>query len=58
MKYFGKTDSIIANQDFLISDYPENIGASVMYQRFLNCHEQLTEAEVKESQANASVKIY
>ena len=58
MKYFGKNDSIMADRGFLISDYLGNIEASVIYQLFLNGCEQLTKAEVKESEAIASVKIY
>ena len=58
MKYFGKNDSIMTDQGFIISYYFENIGASVIYQLFLNGCEQLTKAEVKESQAIASVRIY
>ena len=53
MKYFGKNDSIMTDRGFIISDYFENIGASVIYQVFLNGCEQLTKAEVKESQAIA-----
>ena len=48
----------MVDQGFLISDYIENIGASVIYQIFLNDCEQLIKAEVKESQAFASVWIY
>ena len=58
MKYFGKDDSIMADRGFLISNYLENIGASVIYQLFLNGREKFTKAEVKESQVTASVKIY
>ena len=49
MKYFGKNDNIISDHSFLISDYFENIGASVIYQLFLNDREQLTKAKVKKS---------
>ena len=48
----------MADRGFLISDYLGNIEASVIYQLFLNGCEQLTKAEVKESEAIASVKIY
>ena len=58
MKYFGKNDSIMTHRGLIISDYFENIGVSVIYQLFLNGCEQLTKAEVKESQAIASVRIY
>ena len=51
MKNLGKSDSIIADLDLLITDYLENIGASLKYQLFLNGHEQLTKAEMKENQA-------
>ena len=46
------------DQGFLLSGYLENIGASVIYQLFLDGREQLIKAEAKESQAIASVKIY
>ena len=42
-----KNDSIMVDQVFIISLYFENIGASVIYQLFLNGCEQLTKAEVK-----------
>ena len=59
MKYFKKNDSIIiADQEFLISDFLENIAASVIYHLFSNGHEQLTKAELKESQGIASVRMY
>ena len=58
MKYFGKNDSIMTDQGFLVSDYLENIGASLIHQVYLNGSEQLTKAEVKESQATGSVRIY
>ena len=48
----------MADRGFLISNYLENIGASVIYQLFLNGREKFTKAEVKESQVTASVKIY
>ena len=57
MKYIGKNDSIMADLGFLIPDYLEKIGTSLIYQLFLNGCEQLTEAEIKESQAIASVRI-
>ena len=57
MKYFGKDDSIMADLGFLIPDYLEKTGTSLIYQLFLNGFEQLTEAEVRESQAIASVRI-
>ena len=50
MKNLGKSDSIIADLGLLITDYLENIGASLTYQLFLNDHEQLTKAEMKENQ--------
>ena len=37
----------MVDQVFIISLYFENIGASVIYQLFLNGCEQLTKAEVK-----------
>ena len=43
---------------FITSDYFENIGASVIYQLFLNVCEKLSKAEVKKKQAIASVRIY
>ena len=51
MKHFEKNDNIMADWAFLISDYLKSIEASVLYQLFLNAREQLTKAEVKESQA-------
>ena len=50
MKNLGKSDSIIADLGLLITDYLENIGASLTYQLFLNDQEQLTKAEMKENQ--------
>ena len=47
----------MADLGFLIPDYLEKIGTSLIYQLFLNGCEQLTEAEIKESQAIASVRI-
>ena len=58
MNNLGKSDSIIACLGLLITDYLENNGASLRYQLFLNGHEQLTKAEMKESQAIASLRIY
>ena len=43
----------MTDRDILIPDYLENIRASLIYQLFLNGHEQLTKAEMKESQAIA-----
>ena len=43
----------MADQGFLIPDYLENIRALPIYQLFLTGREQLTKAEVKESQAIA-----
>ena len=58
MKYFGKDDIIMADHGFFISEYLENIGASVIYRLFLNGSEQLIKkAKLKESQAIASVRI-
>ena len=48
----------MADQGFSISDCLEHVGATVIYQLFLNGHEQLTKAEVKESQAITLVRIY
>ena len=47
-----------ADLGLLIPDYLEKIRASLIYQLFLNGCEQLTKAEVKESQAIDSVRIY
>ena len=58
MKHFGKNENIMADLGLLIPDYLEDIGASIIYQLFLNGFEQLTKAEVKESQAIGSVRIY
>lgn len=58
MKYFEKIDNIMADWGFLIPDYLENIRVSLIYQFSLNGCEQLTKAEVKESQAIALVRIY
>ena len=46
----------MSDQGFITSDYFENNQASVIYQLFLNDCEQLTKAEVKESQSIASVR--
>ena len=43
---------------FLIFEYLENIRVSVICQLFLNGLEQLTKAEVKESQALALARVY
>ena len=40
------------------SAYLENIEKSIIYQLFLNGHEQLAKTEVKESQVIASVRVY
>ena len=48
----------MADQGFLISDYVEISVHHSIYQPFLNDREQLTKAEVKESQDIASVRIY
>ena len=42
MKCFGKNDSIMEDRGFLLPDYLENSRASLIYQLFLNGHEQLT----------------
>ena len=47
----------MADRGFITYDYFENNGASVMYQLFWNGCEQLAKAEVKDSQAIASVRI-
>ena len=49
MKSFGKNDSIMADRGFIISDFFENIGSSVIYQYFLNGCEQSTKTKVKEN---------
>ena len=54
----GENGSIMADQGFLISDYVEISVHHSIYQPFLNDREQLTKAEVKESQDIASVRIY
>ena len=54
---WAKNDSIMADQGFLISDDLESIGLSLNIPAFLNVRDHLTRAEVKESQANASVRI-
>ena len=51
---WGKNDSI----ESLKSDYLKNNGTAVIYHPFLNGREQLTKAEVKESQAICSVGTY
>ena len=56
MKQFGNNDSIATDRGFLISDYLENIDASL--NKLLNSREQLRKAEVKESQPVGSVRIY
>ena len=43
---------------FLIFEYLENIRVSVICQLFLNGLEQLTKAEVKESQDVALARVY
>ena len=53
----GKNDSIMIDRDLLISNYLENIGASLNILPLLNCGKQLRKAEMKESQAVGSVKI-
>ena len=54
----GKNDSIMADRGILISNDLESIGVSFNISAFLNGSDQLTKAEVKESQAIASVRIY
>ena len=51
-------DSIMADRGFIVSDEFENIGVSLNIPAFLAGREQLTEAEVKESQTIASVRIH
>ena len=48
----------MADLGLIISDYLEKIWASLLCKLFSNGCEQLTKAEVKESQAIASVRIY
>ena len=48
----------MTDRGILIPDYIENIRASLIYQLFLNDHEQLTKVQMKESRAIASVRIY
>ena len=48
----------MTDQGFLISDYLENIGASLNISAFLNGREQIRKTEVKESQSVGSVRIY
>ena len=48
----------MADRGFLISDDLESIGVSLNIPAFLNGRDQLTKAEVKESQAFASVRIH
>ena len=48
----------MAVRSFLIFDYLENIGTSVIYQPFLSGREQLTKAEKKETQPIASNRVY
>ena len=55
---WAKNDSIMADRGILISNDLESIGVSFNISAFLNGSDQLTKAEVKESQAIASVRIY
>ena len=48
----------MTDRGFLISDYLENIGASLNIPAFFYGCEQLGKAEEKESQAVGSVRIY
>ena len=48
----------MANQGFLISDTLNISAHHLIYQSFLKVREQLSKAEVKESQATGSVRIY
>ena len=58
MKDFrGKSDSIMTDQGFLISDNLENISITINISA-INGSEQLTKAEERECQAVASVRIY
>ena len=51
----AKKDSIMTDRGFLISDDLEIVGVSLNIPAFVNGHDQLTQAEVEESQAIASV---
>ena len=48
----------MADRGFLISDDLESIGVSLNIPAVLNSRDQLTKAEIKESQAIASVRIH
>ena len=47
----------MTDRGFLISDDLEIVGVSLNITAFVNGHDQLTKAEVEESQAIASVRI-
>ena len=47
----------MADRSFLISEYLGNIGASVIYQRFLNVPGQVTKVKVRKSRTIPSVRL-
>ena len=51
-------DSVMANRGFTIEDELDKIGVTLNIPSFLGGREQLTKAEVKESQTIASVRIH
>ena len=57
-KLWDRGDSVMADRGFLISDDLEKVGVSLNIPAFLNGRDQLTKAEVKESQSIASVRIH
>ena len=55
---WGAGDSVMADGGFLIHEELEKIGVSLNIPAFLGGRQQLTKAEVKESQTIASVRIH
>ena len=57
-KLWEENDSVMADRGFLIHEDVKKIGVTLNIPAFLNGREQLTKAEVKESQTIASVRIH
>ena len=56
--FWNEGDSVIADRGFLIEDDLKHYGVKLNIPAFLKGCDQLTSAEVKESQTIASVRIH
>ena len=58
MKYSGKNDSIMTDRGFLVSDYLENIGATLNISAFFKWSWTIKKSRTERSQAVGSIRIY